>query len=507
MTHITHILLLSLLLLTNCNTFIHAADNPYDLKKRADILYQEQRYVESFDSYTTAMKMASRNNDHILTEMCLGNIGNIFDTFDDYERANYYYHKCYIMAIENNDSDIIAKCLINLVTTSSLMNEPQKAKEFFLLQNRHQMRDIKTRRYFFFQGQAAIALAENNYPLAISLHKQTLQIIKQQKMDAQLLANTYNEIGKCFLRNGQPDSAIVYLKYSCKTCKESSLNKFLADAYKMLSEAYEDKNDKTNKMEYQNLYLALTDSMFSDNQFNIAKDKLYKFEENINDEHINSLNTTIDRAIFIIIVILVFLVALAVLLYIIFRQNRRLRAAYSMLYNKNKELINSHEESQHLREQYAEILDKETYNTVINSQNNNGYNDVDKDIRTVYNNIQTAKLIKDINVVMENTEFISNPDFSISTLASTVGSNVKYVSAIINDTYKVNFKSYLNEFRVREASKRLADRDKYGNMTIKSIAESVGYNSINNFIIAFKKVVGITPSAYQRLAEMQAEEN
>jgi AraC-like DNA-binding protein len=69
----------------------------------------------------------------------------------------------------------------------------------------------------------------------------------------------------------------------------------------------------------------------------------------------------------------------------------------------------------------------------------------------------------------------------------------------------MNFKSYLNEFRIREASKRLADNDVYGNMTIKAISEGVGYNSVNNFIIAFKRIVGITPSAYQKMAMMKDE--
>jgi AraC-like DNA-binding protein len=81
-----------------------------------------------------------------------------------------------------------------------------------------------------------------------------------------------------------------------------------------------------------------------------------------------------------------------------------------------------------------------------------------------------------------------------------VNSNTKYVSQIINETYDKNFRTYINEYRVKEARKRLME-EKYGNYTIQGIAESVGYKSSTNFILAFKKTTGITPSLYQKLVK------
>ena len=45
------------------------------------------------------------------------------------------------------------------------------------------------------------------------------------------------------------------------------------------------------------------------------------------------------------------------------------------------------------------------------------------------------------------------------------------------------------------------DTNRYGNYTIKAIAESVGYKSPTNFISAFKNITGITPSVYQKIAK------
>ena len=45
----------------------------------------------------------------------------------------------------------------------------------------------------------------------------------------------------------------------------------------------------------------------------------------------------------------------------------------------------------------------------------------------------------------------------------------------------------------------------YGNYTIQAISEDVGYKSSTSFILAFKRIVGMTPSVYQKLAKERLE--
>ena len=109
------------------------------------------------------------------------------------------------------------------------------------------------------------------------------------------------------------------------------------------------------------------------------------------------------------------------------------------------------------------------------------------------------RLLNSITTILEDVSVISNSNFNLSMLAEKAGSNTKYVSSIINDVYGKNFKTVLNEYRIREACRRLTDKDHYGNMTIQAIYEELGYNSAASFIQAFKKVNGMTPSVYQKL--------
>ena len=114
---------------------------------------------------------------------------------------------------------------------------------------------------------------------------------------------------------------------------------------------------------------------------------------------------------------------------------------------------------------------------------------------------QATRLLEKVNSVLEDVSVISREDFSLAMLAKMVDSNTKYVSMVINDTYGKNFKTYLNEFRIREACRRLSDTAHYGNMTIQAIYEQLGYKTASSFVAAFRKIIGTTPSQYQKWAK------
>ena len=62
-----------------------------------------------------------------------------------------------------------------------------------------------------------------------------------------------------------------------------------------------------------------------------------------------------------------------------------------------------------------------------------------------------------------------------------------------------NFFDYINSYRVAEAKEKIA---KEPAQTLLQIAYAVGFNSKNSFNSAFKKHVGMTPSAYRKKASV-----
>lgn len=79
-------------------------------------------------------------------------------------------------------------------------------------------------------------------------------------------------------------------------------------------------------------------------------------------------------------------------------------------------------------------------------------------------------------------------------ISEQVNVSTSYVSKVFKDEYGVGIVEYMNGLRIQQA-KKLMDRE---NMTVKEIAEKVGFASDIHFIRSFKKYENITPGMYKK---------
>lgn len=112
--------------------------------------------------------------------------------------------------------------------------------------------------------------------------------------------------------------------------------------------------------------------------------------------------------------------------------------------------------------------------------------------------LQIETLAKKISEVLRDRNAIFDSKFSLNVLSAKVSSNKTYVSWIINNRYKKNFSTLLNEVRIAEACRMLDDNTISSNYTIQSVYESLGYTTASSFIRQFKKIKGVTPSEYRK---------
>ncbi len=88
-------------------------------------------------------------------------------------------------------------------------------------------------------------------------------------------------------------------------------------------------------------------------------------------------------------------------------------------------------------------------------------------------------------------------DLSLADCAEEVGISPYYLSHIFKERTGQNFIEYLSEKRIREAKKLALDNQ----LTIKDIAERVGYLNITYFCKVFKRVTGQTIGEYRKEQE------
>jgi AraC-like DNA-binding protein len=89
-----------------------------------------------------------------------------------------------------------------------------------------------------------------------------------------------------------------------------------------------------------------------------------------------------------------------------------------------------------------------------------------------------------------------NRDLSIQDLSEMTGIPRHHITQVLNEKYKKNFFTFINEYRVKEVIARFAD-PKNNYFTILAIAYDSGFNSKTTFNSIFKGQTGLTPSEYR----------
>ena len=82
-------------------------------------------------------------------------------------------------------------------------------------------------------------------------------------------------------------------------------------------------------------------------------------------------------------------------------------------------------------------------------------------------------------------------------MANDLQTNTRYLSAVVNSHFKKSYSSLINEYRIKEAVKLLADK-RHREKTIEEIALLVGFSNRQSFYAAFEKYVGEPPRAFRQ---------
>mgnify|MGYP003583233036 FL=1 len=98
--------------------------------------------------------------------------------------------------------------------------------------------------------------------------------------------------------------------------------------------------------------------------------------------------------------------------------------------------------------------------------------------------------------LMAQEQLYREPALTIGQLARRSGYPEYLVSAVINRRLEGNFWEYINRQRVEAARACLADAA--DTRTVLDIAYDCGFTSKSTFNAAFKRQLGLTPSAYRQ---------
>jgi AraC-like DNA-binding protein len=360
--------------------------------------------------------------------------------------------------------------------SSVLANEKNDSALYYL--NKSLKISVKNNNAYLsniFNNMATGYTFKNQYDSANYYYRLSLLEAKKNN-EIEMEAKSLSNIGKLFFELNKTDSALYYIHLSNTIATEHNLLRIISLNYLTLSQIEDSKNNTRKALEYYRQYSNLKDSLLSADKFGEINQLQRLYEVSKTDQQIEQLileqqinERTIHYQKIIWKITFSILILISIVSVIIYLQKRNLNKSYKVLFEKNMEII--------------EFQENSSMNSSQKYQK-----------RTLTSSTQNALLDK-IFILMEDPSLFCNTDFSLDKVAELVESNHAYVSQTINAILNKNFRSFLNEYRIKEAQRLLLEPDAI-KFTIEYLAGRVGFRSPNAFRHAFKEITGVAPNFY-----------
>ena len=123
-----------------------------------------------------------------------------------------------------------------------------------------------------------------------------------------------------------------------------------------------------------------------------------------------------------------------------------------------------------------------------------------KEKEAAYRTLVSPKLMDDmkekiLNIIVMQKKY-KDKDYSAKKLAEDLGTNTRYISAVVNVRFHMNYTSFVNKFRIEEAMTILVDK-RYQDLKMEEVSDMVGFANRQSFYASFFKFNNMTPRAYR----------
>jgi AraC-like DNA-binding protein len=117
---------------------------------------------------------------------------------------------------------------------------------------------------------------------------------------------------------------------------------------------------------------------------------------------------------------------------------------------------------------------------------------------------QSAAVADALTNAMEHHKMYLNPDLDLSMLVTFIASDQRTVSHVLNKHFRKSFNAFVNDFRIEQVKRLMADPGSR-HLTLSGIAFESGFNSQSTFQRVFKQSTSLSPKAYYQQIGIQSE--
>ena len=339
--------------------------------------------------------------------------------------------------------------------------------------------------------QGILAAAKKDYDKALLYYDKAYEDVANRNVVTEGIYRNVILNTKCrlLIKMGRDEEAVSMLQERIADAKEKNIHALLYVYYQALHGYYKEKDDLAEAEKYELLSLREKDLVMNQNKLQEASKTEFLFQINKMNEEMKQLSYERRIQQIVIIGIAIFTILILYIAFLLYRRWRKTQTTNRQLYQRTQDLLAAEEEHR------QQLLDYETQLKQLAEK---------PATPTKYRTHQVSEeensdLLHRILYIMENSDEIYDNSFSLGRLTELVdGHTANYVSQAINQQYHRTFSDMLNDYRIREACRRLNNFEAYGHLTNEALAETVGFRSYPNFIKNFKKFTGLTPSVYRK---------
>ncbi len=331
--------------------------------------------------------------------------------------------------------------------------------------------------YLFILNEGANHVLKKNYRVALDSINKALPKMIAFKNQGNTLASYYY-LGKAHEGLGNTQAAVQNFRKvdSIYKIAKQIIPEFMG-GYSFLIQYYKAKGDKENQLKYINTYMTI-DSTLQKN-YKILTKKLKKEydtpnllqEKAILIESLQKEKTVSYTAIGILTILIVAIGGFG------FYQHE-LKKQYRFRF---EEIMQQTVETVKFKTQNIQVIE--------NDNSNKRYEAIGISEEVVQQILEKLQLFENQRVFLDAT-------ITIQKVATTLNTNSKYLSKIINEYKGKSFVQYINDFRIEYAIIQLKNDSKLRNYTIQALAIEFGFNNAESFSKAFYKKNEIKPTYF-----------
>ena len=323
-------------------------------------------------------------------------------------------------------------------------------------------------------------------------YQQALNCYEKMLIEAQKLTTNRQQ---CIIKAMQQKAAVLAVMHhyeeaiSClqqveRIALDQGMQSELIDNYRAMAQVYDAMGNQKMAEQLDYKFLKTRDEFIQKSHAEMVEKSRFLDEMRRVNDQVAQIQAKHERAHQLLLMMSLIAAIILIAMVLLVRSNIKQRNYIRHLYEKNVQLLDvkvtAEQSASHSVEKQEDSAPK--YQSQLDQE-------------------RKDRLFERINHVMDDITIICKPDFSLQQLAIQVGSNYKYVSQVVNESYGKSFKQVLNEQRVREACRILNDPNQSAHLTIEAIAANLGFNSRSNFTVTFKRITGISPSDFMKMAK------